>query len=84
MGMSSYHPESRGEKDLDRATHINSYAEKLLNNMKMSDCKPVMYVPLHADPSNHLIKAAEDKETVDQQSYIQVSSYWKSDVAIYI
>ena len=43
-----------------------TYAEKLLTKMGMSDCKPVK---IPADPANHLVKAAEDEQAVDQQLY---------------
>ena len=43
-----------------------TYTEKLLSKMGMSDCKPVS-TPVN--PRNHLVKAAENEEAVDQQSY---------------
>ena len=43
-----------------------TYTEKLLSKMGMSNCKPVS---TPADPSNHLVKATEDEEVVDQLLY---------------
>ena len=43
-----------------------TYTKKLLSKMGMNDCKPVS---TPADPSSHLVKAAEDEETVDQPLY---------------
>lgn len=42
------------------------HTEKLLTRMGMSDCKPVK-TPV--EPGNRLVKASEDEEAVDQQSY---------------
>ena len=43
-----------------------AYIEKLLKKQKMSDSKPVV-TPV--DPGNHLLKATEDEEAVEQQQY---------------
>ena len=43
-----------------------TYTEKLLTKMGMGDCKPVK-TPV--DPGNRLVKASEDEEALDQQSY---------------
>ena len=43
-----------------------AYTEKLLTKMGMSDCRPVT-TPMES--GNHLVKASEDDEPVDQQSY---------------
>ena len=43
-----------------------TYTEKLLSKMGMNNCNPVS---TPADPSNHLVKAAEDDEVVDQPLY---------------
>ena len=43
-----------------------TYTEKLISRMGMSNCKPVS---TPADPSNHLMKATEDEEAVDQPLY---------------
>ena len=43
-----------------------AYTERLLTEMGMSECKPVK-TPM--DPGNHLVKATEDMEALDQQSY---------------
>ena len=43
-----------------------AYTEKLLTRMGMSDCRPVK-TPM--EPGIHLVKAAEDDEVLDQQSY---------------
>jgi len=42
------------------------YTERLLNQMGMSDCKPVK-TPM--SPGNHLMKTAEDEEATDCESY---------------
>ena len=43
-----------------------AYTEKLLTKMAMSDCRPVT-TPIES--GNHLVKASEDDEPLDQQSY---------------
>ena len=42
------------------------YTEKILTKMDMDNCKPVK-TPV--DPGNRLVKATEDKDVLDQQSY---------------
>ena len=43
-----------------------AYTEKLLTKIGMSDCRPVT-TPMES--GNHLVKASEDDELLDQQSY---------------
>ena len=43
-----------------------AYIEKLLEKQKMNDTKPV---GTSVDSGNHLLKATEDEEAVDQQMY---------------
>ena len=52
----------------DKKTWVGqpAYTEKLLNKMGMSDCRPVS-TPIES--GNHLVKASEDEEPLDQQLY---------------
>ena len=42
------------------------YTEKILTKMDMDNCKPVKTA---VDPGNRLVKATEDEDVLDQQSY---------------
>ena len=65
LGMSIIHNHEEKETWIGQP----AYTEKLLSKMGMSNCK-VVKTPV--DPGNHLTKAAEDEEALDQPLYQSV------------
>ena len=81
LGMSVVQDQEKQETWIGQPT----YMKRLLTRMGMSDCKPIK-TPVY--PGNCLVKATEDEEALDQQSYqslvgslMYLATFMRPDIA---